>query len=54
MRQRARNIGLALVILGGVWIALAYRTRPPGRLAIVVGVLFIVAGLLSVFRGRNA
>ena len=50
---RARNVGLALVLLGALFIGFGYRTQPAGRLWLIAGVLLIIAGIIRVVRAAR-
>ena len=48
-----RGAGLALIIIGGVFIAQGSRGPHPNTLRVIVGVLFVLIGLFRAFRGRR-
>lgn len=45
--------GIALVALGGIFIAVTNNASRTSRLGLVVGVLMILTGLVRVFRARK-
>jgi hypothetical protein len=49
-----RGAGLALIIIGGVFVAQGYRPGPQhGTLRVIVGVLFVLIGLFRAVKGRR-
>lgn len=51
--NRARSVGMALIIIGGVLISMGYRAHPSRMLLVIAGVLFAVAGTVRVMRSRR-
>lgn len=51
--NRARSVGMALIIIGGVLISMGYRAHPSRMLLVIAGVLFAVAGTVRVMRARR-
>jgi drug/metabolite transporter (DMT)-like permease len=50
--NRRRAIGIALILIGIVFIASGYRFEPPRALYVVAGVLFMVSGVLRFMLAR--
>lgn len=51
--MNARSAGLALIIIGGVFIAISGRPPRSSTIGVVAGALFILAGLSRVMRARR-
>ena len=51
--RKARATGLALIILGAVFIATTSRAGRVSAAGLIAGVLFVAAGLVRIVRARD-
>ncbi|HEY5440958.1 MAG TPA: hypothetical protein VIJ90_06715 [Gemmatimonadaceae bacterium] len=51
--NRRRGTGLALIIVGSIFLASASRRAVPSTIGVIAGVLLILAGLLRTFRSPS-
>ncbi len=51
--MNARPMGLALIVIGMVFIAISSRPPRAGSVGVIAGALFIVAGSIRIVRGRR-
>ena len=52
--NRRRAIGIALVVIGIVFISSAYRYEPPRAVWVVAGVAFMISGVLRIMLARRS
>jgi uncharacterized membrane protein HdeD (DUF308 family) len=45
--------GIALIVVGGIFIAVTNSATRTSRLGLAVGIMIILTGLVRVFRARN-